>query len=588
MPTGIYLTDGPVRRSQASGNPLLRKIQRACRMSLPEPDLALNLDVADYINEKQGAAPRDAVFAIVRLINCHDTHTAVFALALLDVLVKNCGYPVHLQISRKEFLNELVKRFPERPPMRYSKVQRLVLTALEEWYQTICKTASYKEDLGYIRDLHRLLKYKGYSFPKIQEEHLAVMRPNDQLKSASEIQKEQEIAQAAKLEELIRRGRPEDLREANKLMKVMAGFKEDNIVQAKQTINNELNKLRRKADLLNEMLSSEQPDLSSESIEELYSALKVAQPKFQKIIEEEHEDDNLVQGLLKFNDTVNQLLEKYNLLKIGNKQAASAINPANISEVSGSSNGGALANEINLIDFDDEPSRTNSNDQTTQNKAASPSIDDLFGDLNISQGGNFGNNESSFGAGGSISLGAGQPSVATSNANAISTNNSNDLLDSVLASPPPSLVQQSNSPTTTNLSAADDLLGDFVTSPSPVSNNISQNVVLFKSNDVEIILDIERESENTLKVGVSFNNPTFQTVNDLVFSIATPKSVILRLEPQSGNTLLGNAKAGITQKVWLDNAPANSPKPLKIKWKVSYSINGTPKEETAVFALPKA
>ena len=145
MSQGIYLSDGPIRRPQPVGNPLLRKIQRSCRLSLPEPDLALNLDVADYINEKQGPAPRDAVIAIVKLINSRDTHTAVFALALLDVLVKNCGYPLHLQISRKEFLNELVKRFPEHPPMRYSKVQRLVLTAIEEWYQTICKHSSYKE-----------------------------------------------------------------------------------------------------------------------------------------------------------------------------------------------------------------------------------------------------------------------------------------------------------------------------------------------------------------------------------------------------------------------------------------------------------
>lgn len=409
-----------------SGNPLLRKIQRACRMSLPEPDLALNLDVADYINEKQGAAPRDAVFAIVKLINCHDTHTAVFALALLDVLVKNCGYPVHLQISRKEFLNELVKRFPERPPMRYSKVQRLILTAIEEWYQTICKTASYKDDLGYIRDMHRLLKYKGYAFPKIQDEHLAVMRPNDQLKTASEIQKEQEIAQAAKLEELIRRGRPEDLREANKLMKVMAGFKEDNIIQAKQTINHELNKLRRKADLLNEMLSQEQPDLSSETMEELYSALKVAQPKFQKIIEEEHEDDTLVQSLLKFNDTVNQLLEKYNLLKIGNKQAAAAINPENISEVPAGSNAGALANEINLIDFDDEPARDSSNDQQGASNGNNTSLDDLFGDLTLGQADTNNSNNQSL-VGGGISLGAGKPSVATTGASAGLSNDSSDL-----------------------------------------------------------------------------------------------------------------------------------------------------------------
>lgn len=217
MSQGIYLTDAPVRRPQLGGNSLIRKIQRACRLSLAEPDLALNLDVADFINAKQGASPREAAIAIVKLINSRDSHTAVFALALLDVLVKNCGYPFHLQISRKEFLNELVKRFPERPPLRFTKVQRLILTAIEEWYQTICKHASYKEDMGYIRDMHRLLKYKGYIFPKIKEEDLAVLRPGEHLKSPSEIQKEQEIAQAAKLEELIRRGRPDDLKEANKL-----------------------------------------------------------------------------------------------------------------------------------------------------------------------------------------------------------------------------------------------------------------------------------------------------------------------------------------------------------------------------------
>ena len=94
--SGIYLTDRPGRRPPTTGNTLLRKIQRACRMSLPEPDLALNLDIADYINEKQGGTSYDACNAIVKLINNRDTHTAVFALALLDVLVKNCGYPIHL------------------------------------------------------------------------------------------------------------------------------------------------------------------------------------------------------------------------------------------------------------------------------------------------------------------------------------------------------------------------------------------------------------------------------------------------------------------------------------------------------------
>lgn len=98
---------------------------------------------------------------------------------LLDICVKNCGYPFHLQISTKEFLNELVRRFPERPPIRSSRVQLRILEAIEEWRQTICQTSRYKDDLGYIRDMHRLLLYKGYMFPEVKMEDAAVLNPTD-------------------------------------------------------------------------------------------------------------------------------------------------------------------------------------------------------------------------------------------------------------------------------------------------------------------------------------------------------------------------------------------------------------------------
>ena len=97
----------------------------------------------------------------------------------MDICVKNCGYAFHLQISTKEFLNELVRRFPERPPIRPSRVQQRILSAIEEWRQTICQTSKYKEDLGFIRDMHRLLSYKGYMFPEIRREDAAVLNPSD-------------------------------------------------------------------------------------------------------------------------------------------------------------------------------------------------------------------------------------------------------------------------------------------------------------------------------------------------------------------------------------------------------------------------
>lgn len=147
---------------------LQRFIYNACDpISNYEPNLALNLEIVDLINSKKGNAPREAAFTIVQLVNHRNPNVSLLALGLLDNCVKNCGYPFQLQISTKEFLNELVRRFPERPPMRATRVQGKILEAIEEWRGTICQTSKYKDDLGFIRDMHRLLLYKGYMFPEV-------------------------------------------------------------------------------------------------------------------------------------------------------------------------------------------------------------------------------------------------------------------------------------------------------------------------------------------------------------------------------------------------------------------------------------
>jgi len=158
---------------------LQRFISSACSPENYEPNLALNLEICDLINTKKGSSPREAAVAIVNYINHRNQNVALLALNLLDNCVKNCGYPFHLQISTKEFLNELVRRFPERPPVRCTRVQNKILEAIEEWRSTICETSRYKDDLGFIRDMHRLLSYKGYMFPEVRRDDAAVLNPSD-------------------------------------------------------------------------------------------------------------------------------------------------------------------------------------------------------------------------------------------------------------------------------------------------------------------------------------------------------------------------------------------------------------------------
>ena len=63
--------------------------------------------------------------------------------------------------------------------MRYSRVQSKILELVEEWRSTICQTSKYREDLGFIRDMHRLLSYKGYTFPAVKREDAAVLNPSE-------------------------------------------------------------------------------------------------------------------------------------------------------------------------------------------------------------------------------------------------------------------------------------------------------------------------------------------------------------------------------------------------------------------------
>ncbi|EFE32916.1 uncharacterized protein ARB_00003 [Trichophyton benhamiae CBS 112371] len=320
---------------------------------------------------------------IVQLINSRNANVAMLALALLDICVKNCGYPFHLQISTKEFLNELVRRFPERPPIRPSRAQQRILESIEEWRQTICQTSRYKDDLGFIRDMHRLLLYKGYMFPEIRREDAAVLNPSDNLQSAEEMEEEEKIAQSAKLQELIRRGNPDDLREANRLMKIMAGYDTRHRTDYRAKAAEEVSRVQEKAKLLEEMLENFKPgDKLSEGdvYEELASALQNAHPKIQKMCEDESEDNEAVSKLLEINDSIHRTVQRYKLIKAGDVTAASNIPKGTLGTSTGVKKN--AANELSLIDFGGEEEQVSaaSNGSTALNPPAASTLEgDLLG-----------------------------------------------------------------------------------------------------------------------------------------------------------------------------------------------------------------
>lgn len=76
------------------------------------------------------------------------------------------------------------------------------------------------------------------------------------LKSPEELEEEDRAAQAAKLQELIRRGTPKDLAAAQQLMKVMSGAEPDKKPDYEAQTKKELYLVQQRVLMLNDMLNN--------------------------------------------------------------------------------------------------------------------------------------------------------------------------------------------------------------------------------------------------------------------------------------------------------------------------------------------
>ncbi|ROT42744.1 ADP-ribosylation factor-binding protein GGA2 [Sodiomyces alkalinus F11] len=617
---------------------LHRFIQSACSPENYEPNLALNLEIADLINAKKGSAPREAAVAIVGYINHRNPNVAMLALNLLDICVKNCGYPFHLQISTKEFLNELVRRFPERPPIRATKVQMKILEAIEEWRSTICETSRYREDLGFIRDMHRLLSYKGYTFPEVRRDHAAVLNPSDNLKSAEEMEEEEKEARSAKLQELIRRGQPEDLQEANRLMKIMAGYDTRSKTDYRAKAAEEVGKIQAKARLLEERLEAFQPGdkmQDGDVFSELASALQSAQPKIQKMCEEESDDHEAVARLLEINDSIHRTVERYRLMKKGDLEGARQL-AAGVPITSGSASAGkSSAQELSLIDLDAEADTgtTNGSSSTpSQPKTAGGIENDLLG-LSI------GDDSGSFGQTGALSLGFGnntnipgpallssvtennsasgflppKPSSASFSAfssftspSASQSGTPQPQASSAFRSPQPQppaadpfaalasigTPSQSTTPAPQAAATNDDDEWNFASAlptptQAPPSAPREHRATVF-NGDIKVDLLAKRSAPTNSAVDLlfSFSNNTAQSIQQVHFQVAVVKAYVLKLQPQSGVVLEPKQSRGITQAMEAYHAgdKGRRVETVKLRFRLDYVIGGKPKNEMGLIA----
>ncbi|KAJ1800748.1 ARF-binding protein [Coemansia sp. RSA 2399] len=371
-------------------------IDQAVGSERASPDLVLNLDICELVNQKKGNFPHDAVFALMPYINGRSKNQALRALTLLDNLVKNGGHSVHYQVASREFLNDLFRRFPEYQPSISNPVHQRILEMLQEWRGTLCRHSRYKDDLQRINDMYSLLRRKGWRFPEAEDENVAViLGPKDSLRSREELEKEDLEAMQAKLQELLRRATPRDLREANKLMKVITGYEQSpQKPDYEREWDEELKGIEQKAGLLAEIVQNATPGTRlDETARDLFNKCTSAQLRLHKLISEQETDDGEdsaenqdVARLIRLNDYIIDVVQAFKDVEHGKTPEIKNTldNAVSTGAAAASSTGAGHASgvgENELIVWDDEGEDGDGNSERENAQRSTPlsPLDDLVG-----------------------------------------------------------------------------------------------------------------------------------------------------------------------------------------------------------------
>lgn len=103
--------------------------------------------------------PRDAVAAIKRTLEIQNPHQQYFGYCVLDTVVKNCGAPIHQEVIKRSFLEQLKDRLNGQ---QSDQVNQKILDMIQTWGIA----GRSKQEFKLAADLYNIMKVEGYDFPE--------------------------------------------------------------------------------------------------------------------------------------------------------------------------------------------------------------------------------------------------------------------------------------------------------------------------------------------------------------------------------------------------------------------------------------
>ncbi|XP_029338954.1 ADP-ribosylation factor-binding protein GGA3 isoform X3 [Mus caroli] len=249
------------------------------------------------------AGPHEALPVPVKMPCCSHSHRA----EVLEACMKNCGRRLHNEVGKFRFLNELIKVVsPKYLGDRVSeKVKTKVIELLFSWTLALPEEAK-------IKDAYHMLKRQGIvqSDPPIPMDRTLIPSPPPRPKNPVFDDEEK----SKLLARLLKSKNPDDLQEANRLIKSMVKEDEARIQKVTKRLHT-LEEVNNNVKLLHEMLLHYSQECSSDAdkelMKELFDRCENKRRTLFKLASETEDNDNSLGDILQASDNLSRVINSY-------------------------------------------------------------------------------------------------------------------------------------------------------------------------------------------------------------------------------------------------------------------------------------
>ncbi|XP_049332037.1 hepatocyte growth factor-regulated tyrosine kinase substrate isoform X4 [Astyanax mexicanus] len=143
------------------GGTFERLLDKATSQLLLETDWESILQICDLIRQGDTQA-KYAIGAIKKKLNDKNPHVALYALEVLESVVKNCGQTIHDEVASKQTMEELKDLLKKQTE---PNVRNKILYLIQAWAHAFRNEPKYKV----VQDTYQIMKVEGHVFPEFKE-----------------------------------------------------------------------------------------------------------------------------------------------------------------------------------------------------------------------------------------------------------------------------------------------------------------------------------------------------------------------------------------------------------------------------------